>query len=252
MLAALDMHAHIEPDIPPSELDRLGACVVAVTRSLGEYERAAARSDRSVVWAAGCHPGLARSLANFSTTSFARLLTSAAAIGEVGLDGSARVPMQRQLAVFDDVIRAVKDLPRLVSVHSYRATGEVLEVLERHHPRGVVLHWWLGDENETRRAVALGAYFSVNATQVNRWAGIGSIPADRLLTETDHPFGDRRERDPRRPGNVAAVERRLGTMLDMRADAVRSLVWRNLRGLVDDLGLVELLPHGFQVQMLAA
>jgi TatD DNase family protein len=252
MLAPLDMHAHIEPGIAPSELDRLGACVVAVTRTLAEYEQVVGRRDRSVLWAPGCHPGLARSLREFSPEAFATLTASAAVVGEVGLDGSARVPLSRQREVFEDVVRTLLDQPRLASVHSYRATAHVLEILERHQPIGVVLHWWLGDERETRRAVALGAYFSVNASQVSHWSAIHAVPPDRLLTETDHPFGDRREHPPRRPGNVATVERALSAVLGVRVDEVRKLVWRNLRGLVDNLQVNDLLPHRFQVQLLAA
>lgn len=252
MLVPLDMHAHIEPDIAPTELDHLGACVVAVTRSLDEYDQVAGRRDHSALWAPGCHPGLARSLRDFSPQHFASVAASAAVVGEVGLDGSARVPLSRQQAVFEDVVRVLVDHPRLASVHSYHATGAVLETLERHNPSGVVLHWWLGDEDETRRAVELGAYFSINASQVSRWPALGAVPADRILTETDHPFGDRRERAPRRPGNVAAVERGLSEALGVGGEDVRRLVWRNFRGLVDELHLHDLLPHRFQVQMLAA
>jgi TatD DNase family protein len=107
------------------------------------------------------------------------------------------------------VIGALVETPRIVSVHSYRATKEVLDILERHRPKGVVLHWWLGDERATKRAVDLGAYFSVNASQAGKWTPLRLVPHDRILTETDHPFGDRREAAPRRPGNLSIVERRL-------------------------------------------
>lgn len=252
MLMPLDMHAHIEPGIAPPELDRLGACVVAVTRSLGEYAETAQRDDRSVVWGVGCHPGLATALRSFSPDSFRAALPSAAVVGEVGLDGSAKVPLATQEAVFDVVIGALVDTPRIVSVHSYRATGQVLSTIERHQPKGVVLHWWLGTEEETSRAVSLGAYFSVNASQVSRWAGFRAVPKDRLLTETDHPFGDRRESSPRRPGNIGLVERRLAESLGHRPDDVRRLVWQNLSRLATDVGVHDLLPPQFQVQMLAS
>lgn len=253
MLMPLDMHAHIEPGIAQAELDRLGACVVAVTRTLREYEGVAGRRDRSVAWGIGCHPGLARAIRGFSLSSFRAALASSAIVGEVGLDGSARVvPLTDQKAVFDDVISALVQTPRIVSVHSYRATSQVLSTIERHQPKGVVLHWWLGTEEETRRAVAVGAYFSVNASQAVRWAGLHVIPEDRLLTETDHPFGDRREASPRRPGKIGVAERRLGEVLGLRPDEVRRLVWQNLSRLATDVGVHDMLPHQFQVQMLAS
>jgi TatD DNase family protein len=250
MLMPLDMHAHIEAAIAPSELDRLGACVLAVTRSLAEYADVTKRRDRSVMWGVGCHPSLAMAVRSFSWEAFQAALASAAVVGEVGLDGAAMVDLSRQQAVFEDVISAVVQTPRIVSVHSFRATSQVLTTLERHQPKGVVLHWWLGNEEETRRAIALGAYFSVNASQVSKWAGLGALPKDRLLTETDHPFGDRREASPRRPGNIGLVERGLSESLGIRPDEVRHLTWQNFARLVDELHIHELLPHQFQVQLL--
>ncbi len=85
------------------------------------------------------------------------------------------------------MISALARTPRIVLVHSYRATAHVLDTLERHRPKRVVFHWWLGDEEKTRRVVDLGAYFSINASQVGRWAQLGTVPRDRLLTETIIP-----------------------------------------------------------------
>lgn len=252
MLTPLDMHAHIKPGIPASELHVLGACVAAMTRSLTEYAEVHHRDDPSVVWGVGCHPGLAKAVRGFSEDAFQTAISSVAVVGEVGLDGSARVPLDEQRKVFDSVIGSLVEAPRIVSIHSYRATGEVLDTIEHHRPKGVVLHWWLGSEEQTRRAVDLGAYFSVNASQVGRWTPLKGVPSDRLLTETDHPFGDGREVAPRRPGGINFVERRLGDSLGLRPDAVRRLVWRNLSQLAADTGVQDMLPRRFQVQMLSS
>ncbi|MDF1597074.1 MAG: TatD family hydrolase [Acidimicrobiia bacterium] len=246
------MHAHIESGIAPAELDHLRACIVSVTRSLAEFREVEMRTDRAVAWGVGCHPGLARAVRTFSPHVLRAALAATAVVGEVGLDGSARVPLDAQKDVFDQVIGVLAETPRIVSVHSYRATKEVLDILERHRPEGVVLHWWLGNDAATERAVDLGAYFSVNASQVGKWAALRLVPLDRILTETDHPFGDRGEEPPRRPGNVSIVERRLADELGFRPEAIRRRVWQNLARLVDELGLHDLLPRQFQVQLLAS
>jgi TatD DNase family protein len=54
------------------------------------------------------------------------------------------------------------DEPRIVSLHSYRATEQVLGELSLRPVPGVVLHWWLGSVTATRRAVERGCYFSVS------------------------------------------------------------------------------------------
>lgn len=252
MLLPLDMHAHIEPDIEPMELDRLGACILAVTRSITEFQDVVRRTDHAVAWAVGCHPGLAKAVRAFSVDAFTAALRGTAVVGEIGLDGSSKVPLDEQEDVFDQTIGALVEIPRIVSVHSYRATQQVLAILERHRPKGVVLHWWLGDEAATQRAVDLGAYFSVNASQAGKWSALHLVPHDRILTETDHPFGDRAEKSPRRPGNVSSVEGRLSVALGLRPEDIRWRIWQNLAQLVDELQLHSLLPRQFQVQLLAS
>lgn len=247
----LDLHAHIEPDIPAAQLTQLRACVVAVTRSHAEHELVMPRNDSAVAWAIGCHPGLARAVQNFATETFEVGIRKAAFVGEIGLDGTSRVPLERQRHVLDAVLGVLATRPRIASIHSYRATGAVLDLLDQHRPSAAVLHWWLGNDAETRRAIELGAFFSVNSNQANRWSGLRLVPSDRLLTETDHPFGDRGEQGERQPGNVAAVERRLSQLLNADPHDVRRLVWQNFRCLADAVSIHDLLPREFQVQLLA-
>ena len=156
-------------------------------------------------------------------------------VGEVGLDGSARTPIDSQLAALRGILRVVADSPRLLSLHSYRATDLVLRELQEFHPPGAILHWWLGTPAETEAAVQAGAYFSVNASQARKWESLRLVPLDRVLLETDHPFGDRSEAQPRRPGNVTKPEHAVAAALGLTPDALRVQTWRNLRTLAGEL-----------------
>ena len=74
-LPPLDLHAHIDPDVPPRELEALGAVVFAATRSLTEYTRTTARSDAVTIWGLGCHPAVPEAQAQVSEqTRFAAAL----------------------------------------------------------------------------------------------------------------------------------------------------------------------------------
>lgn len=251
MILPLDMHAHIEPDIAASELVALRSCVVAVTRTLVDYEKARSRSDSSVVWGSGCHPGLVREVKGFSAARMKEAIASTPVIGEVGLDGSARTPMEAQLRALRGVLALSSDTPRLLSLHNYKATDLVLRELQEFRPEAAILHWWLGTPAETSAALEVGAYFSVNASQASRWESLRLIPADRLLLETDYPFGDRAERTARRPGNVTKPEALVCAALGMSEDALRIQTWRNLKALAERLSLVEMFPRDFHVQFLA-
>ncbi|WP_420330086.1 TatD family hydrolase [Ornithinimicrobium murale] len=93
----------------------------------------------------------------------------------------------KQHDVLASLLTQLQAKPRLTSIHSYRATNEVVEHLEHTPITGAILHWWLGDRSTTRRAVELGAYFSINTATLRRSDAIDLIPTDRLLLETDHP-----------------------------------------------------------------
>jgi TatD DNase family protein len=251
VIPPLDTHAHIEPDIAPSELVALRACVFAMTRRLSDYESTQARTDAGVVWAAGCHPGLVREVRGFSAARLREAVATTPVIGEVGLDGSARTPMEEQLAAFRGALAVAAETPRILSIHSYQATDLVLRELREVRPQAAILHWWLGTPVETQEAVALGAYFSVNVSQTRKWEVLRIVPADRLLLETDHPFGDRSEAKPHRPGNIHKAEEATARALGVTAEELRRQTWLTMGQIVERLAIEDLFPRDFQVQFLA-
>lgn len=252
MILPLDAHAHIEPDIAPAELVALRSCIVAVTRTLKEYEATRSRSDQFVVWGAGCHPGLVREVRAFSASRMKDAIATTPVVGEIGLDRSARTPIEAQLTALRGVLALATDTPRVLSIHSYRATDLVLRELREFRPHAAILHWWLGTPEQTEAALEVGAYFSVNASQASKWESLRLVPLDRVFLETDHPFGDRSASQPRRPGNITMPEGVTAGVLGVSPDALRLQTWRNLRTMVERLSLVEMFPREFQVQFLAA
>ena len=203
-----------------------------------------------VVWGVGCHPGLKKAQNGFDAGRFEELLTRSALAGELGLDGKSRVSMDQQVATLSKALDILRRIPRLASLHSYAATEHLLELLEKDCPPGIILHWWLGDARQTDRAVELGCYFSVNASSVRRKDILAGVPRDRLLTETDHPFGDRRSR-LRKPGRVGDVELAIGHHYSMSPSEVRRLMWANLSLLISTTGCSKLLPYETRVALAA-
>lgn len=251
-LPSIDMHAHIEPDISPGDLLELGALVFAATRSLDEAERALKRSDSWTVWGVGCHPGLARVQKAFNADRFAKLIVSTPYVSEIGLDGKSRVPIHMQQETLNTVLATLEATPRITSIHSYAATGAVLSCLAARPIRGAVLHWWLGDQEQTERAVELGCFFSVNASMLRQPDLLASLPLDRVLPETDHPFGDKSSGRGRRPGNVEDVERTLAQAHGLDQQRIRQEMWRNLAELVRTTNCGALLPRPVRVALAAS
>lgn len=233
-LPPIDLHAHVDGSIPGDQLEQLGAVVFAVTRSLSEFETVAKRRDLVTFWGLGCHPGVPEAISEFSLSRFKRQLESAVFVGEIGIDGRSSVPRSEQTAIFQAILDCLVDSPRIASVHSAGATASVVGCLAELMAPGVVLHWWRGTAAQTRRAVELGCYFSVNDSM--RDALPIELPPERILTETDHPYGNRSCKANRQPGAVSAIEAAISRRYGLTPDLVRSTIWNNFISLLDATG----------------
>lgn len=246
-LPPLDVHAHVATDISKSDLESLGAVVLIATRSLADFDLVKDRRDLVSVWGVGCHPSLVGVQRTFDAAAFEKALAGTAYVAEVGLDGGSRVPIDTQTETLEAILQIVDRLPRVVSLHSYKATNELLDLLGKHRSRrGRILHWWLGDADETTRAIALGCYFSINFSMIRMTETWKAIPLDRLLIETDHPHGDRFSPSPRQPGRVPAVEAAIAKHHGLPVGEVRRQTWRNLAQIVTETNTWALLPQPVQ------
>ena len=138
-MLALDSHAHIKPDIASQELERLNACVVAVTRTPAEYRKVAGRKNRNIIWALGLHPGVRLAHERFSRKSFYEALQDACIVGEIGLDRKSKVQMDVQSSTLDDILSCLTACPRIASLHTNGAEALALDLIERHDACGTAL-----------------------------------------------------------------------------------------------------------------
>ena len=129
ILPPLDLHAHVDIGIEAPELSSLRAVVFAVTRSLEEAEQALKRSDGTTVWGVGCHPGLVGVQRAFDAERFRVLAEATPFVGELGLDGASRVPMEMQRRTLEGALGVLQGSPRITSLHSYKATSELLSLI---------------------------------------------------------------------------------------------------------------------------
>lgn len=243
----LDTHAHVDLSISARDLESLGAVVFIATRSIEDFKVVQDREDLVSVWGVGCHPSLVGVQKAFKDEEFRAALKKTPYVAEVGLDGSSRVPLATQTSVLESVLAATHLLPRIVSLHSYRATAEMVEVLKQEGGRpGRILHWWLGTESETAEMLKLGCYFSINHSMVRTLDSSRRIPLNRILMETDHPSGDRFSPRPRQPGNVSEVELALARLFNVTADEVRLQCWRNFVELVHSTRTEHMMPRPIQ------
>ncbi len=118
-------------------------------------------------------------------------------IGEVGLDFSKGYlqTKETQIAVFSEIVKLCEDYgEKVVSIHSLKATGTVVEILQKYKTQKnnkYIFHWYTGSIPQLERAIKLGCYFSINPNMLKTKLGIEvikTIPINRMLLETDIPF----------------------------------------------------------------
>jgi len=241
-LPSLDAHAHLDCARTADELADSGS-VLAMTLSLEEAARALGRHDLQIAWGVGCHPRKLRAQESFDAERFRDLAEGTAVVGEIGLDtGShySHAPLEAQLQTFRKALRILADMPRIVSIHSYRATGLVVEELRERPIAAPILHWWTGTVEETREAVALGCYFSVHSAVARHSKFRTTVPAERILIESDHGYADPPEAIPCR---IEWVEHLIAQQLGLNRRDVRRLAWQNLATIVQKTNTQKLLPE---------
>jgi TatD DNase family protein len=203
-----------------------------VTRSLTEAAIVAQRHDPTLTWGIGVHPGVPKARSSYDPERFRALLPRFALVGEVGLD--QRAGRDEQARIFSDIMDACHDRPVVISVHSAGRTAEVVDIIERHQHPGAILHWFLGTDEQRARAIAAGAYLSVN--EATNDAILQAIPMERVLPETDFPA---RQVRARLPGVVAPFEQRLSRLWGFSTVEVRHQLWMNLKAIAIASGAID-------------
>lgn len=152
---------------------------------VGEY-----MGYRYVRFALGLHPQLASQYKS-QLPIFCEIVKTSQYIGEVGLDFSRGIE-QEQIEIFNKIVECCYQYSgKIISVHSRRATMQVMDIIGKCATNKIILHWFTGTMRELDRAINLGYYFSINTDMINSGKGkkiVECIPTERLLIESDAPF----------------------------------------------------------------
>ena len=200
-MVVIDFHCHLDlyPD-PHAVVARCierGLYVLSVTTAPSAFKGTVALAAGSgrIRTALGLHPELAVGR-KCELPLFEMLLPQTRYVGEVGIDGSQdhRASLDQQTGVLGDILgMCVRAGGRVISLHSRGATGTILDVLTAYATAGrCVLHWYLGSARQVARAAEMGCWFSVGPTMLTSRRGqaaAAAMPRDRVLPESDGPFG---------------------------------------------------------------
>jgi TatD DNase family protein len=156
----------------------------------------------------------------------------AVAIGEVGLDFEEAGPTREvQMARLDELFALAVEVDLPVSIHNRSAATELAGAIAAHPRLRGVMHYFALEWDWAERFLQLGFYLSF-AGLVTRPSRHGlrevvkRCPSDRLLLETDSPYGNAHQR--------MGVPNRPAYLLDTAA------LVAELRGIsIDELAAIE-------------
>lgn len=232
-LEFVDTHLHLEELADPEEAIR-AAAAAGVTRLITMGTDLA--SSRGAIALAGRNPGVFAAVGHHGATTeapdFGALEALATeprvvAIGEVGIDGPfTETPLARQAQWFDGACGLALRHGLPVCVHVRDSAAEVAEVIAGHPGLTGVIHYFSLDRHWADRFLELGFHLSfagltTRAQRQELREVARSCPAERLLLETDSPFGTPRGRQG--PNQPAYLLDTAALVAELRGISLREL-----------------------------
>jgi TatD DNase family protein len=180
----------------------------------------------------GYNPQLAKDY-QFNIELFDNMLPFTKYIGEVGLDYSKDFVNSKneQQNAFEYICKRAREYNKILSIHSRMAEKDSLDILIENKVELAVFHWYSGSEEVLEEIIRNGYYLSVNYSMLTSKKGLNiikAVPPNRMLIETDAPFGKVSLRG--RPYNLPAIYEEFEKKLDMKNFS--SLVSDNLKTLL--------------------
>lgn len=149
---------------------------------------------------AGIHPHEVKDINGTTYAEIRKLLAhpKVIALGEIGLDYYRNhSPQETQRLHFRKQIELARELRKPIIVHSRDANEDIINILSEYYPNNEnisgIFHCFAGDQHLADKALAMGFYISfagiVTFKSADSLAAVArTIPADRLLVETDSPY----------------------------------------------------------------
>ena len=153
-----------------------------------------ARENERIFPAFGIHPMHADLADDSNLSRLETLSSSGVAIGEIGLDPSYAVSMERQEQAFREQLRLAASLGLPVLIHCRRAFQRTLMILrdEGAHHEGGIMHAFSGSPEMAREFIKLGFAISISGmvtreNTIRLPKLVRELPLEVLVLETDAP-----------------------------------------------------------------
>ena len=246
----IDSHCHLDfPDFA-GRLDEVLAAaraanvqrMVTISTRVRRFEtyRSLAEAHDEIWFTVGTHPHSAAEEPDIPADEIAALAEHprCIAIGEAGLDYHYDLsPRDIQRKVFRTHIEAARNTGLPLVIHAREADDDMIEILSEEMRRGqfsAVLHCFSSGARLAEAGIELGLYISFSgiltfrrSDEIRRIAA--SVPADRILMETDAPYlaPEPHRGRPNEPAYVAHTARVLAKVIGTTEAEVARITTEN-------------------------
>lgn len=205
-LRYVDAHIHLSDEEYTEKIEDIlsdaeKSNVVALVSNSMDLETSArslelATRHKGVYAALGIHPWTVNNLTDDQLRQTCEFILEqkqnrvVVAIGEVGLDYKYERVWDKQLKVFDEMLRLAEKMRRPVIIHSRGITAKIVDMLPSYQLKKVLLHWFSNPISALSKAIDNGYYISEGppaAYSEGIREVIRHVPLENLLTETDGP-----------------------------------------------------------------
>jgi TatD DNase family protein len=247
-----DSHCHLDDKSFRKDLDqvikRANAAGIARMMTIGINGRTSAlavslaHSHDEIYASVGVHPHDVKNCNHSIIQDLKDLAknTKVRAWGEIGLDFNRMYsPRKDQEMWFEKQLEIAGELPLPMIFHERDSNGLFLEILKNHNPNAIkgVVHCFSGTQNELDQYLSLGLHIGITGILTIKSRGRRlrqqaiTIPADRLLVETDAPYlvpAPEKNRIRRNePAFVKSVLMKLAEVRNEEPQQLADIVWRN-------------------------
>lgn len=246
----IDTHTHLTYSPLAEQIDQVlarsrqagvtGWIAVGTTPQDNQQVLNLARRTENLWAAVGYHPHEADNIGDADLTALknAAGLPEVVAVGETGLDYHymhAAADNQRRL--FRAHLEIAAQVQKPVIIHTRQAFDETLDILADYHGRlkGVVIHCYGGNRDQTRRVLRQGYRVSFTGTITFQKSDAlrevaQMIPTDRLMIETDCPYLSPepvRKIRPNEPALLVHTAAKLAQLHNLPLDKFAQIVTKN-------------------------
>jgi len=156
-------------------------------------------------------------------------------VGEVGLDyvTTDEEERRKQRNAFEKILEvSAAQGDRIISIHSRRASADVLEMIGENFPGFPILHWFSGKPEEIKPDV----YYSINTAMISSRRSkelIKKMSPEQVLLETDGPYVELGE-NPAKPQDLTRVLESLAHIWDLDLENTADQLHTNYTSLRHD------------------